>query len=184
MDFKDYLYYDENSPTKLRWKVDRRAGKNASMVIAKAGSPAGGRNRERCVVSINTIKYKIHRVIWSIFNGDIPEGYVIDHVDKNPWNNEISNLRCVTQQINARNRPKTKNNTSGFTGISFHRWSRGKYSYDYWVATWEVDGKTYSKRFSISKLGSDAAKISAFEYRKSIIKDLELTQGYLAGHGE
>lgn len=38
----------------------------------------------------------IHRAIWLYYNGEIPEGYVIHHVDENPANNDISNLQCLT----------------------------------------------------------------------------------------
>ncbi|MDA7436471.1 HNH endonuclease [Synechococcus sp. AH-601-B19] len=46
----------------------------------------------------------IHRIIWTIINGDIEEGMVIDHIDRDKCNNKIENLRCVTQSENNRNR--------------------------------------------------------------------------------
>ncbi len=51
---------------------------------------------------------------------DIPEGMEIDHRDGDKTNDQISNLRLVTRQINNRNRKKRSDNTSGVTGI---RWS-------------------------------------------------------------
>lgn len=38
----------------------------------------------------------IHRVVWAYFNGEIPEGYDIHHVDGNKGNNNIENLQCMT----------------------------------------------------------------------------------------
>ena len=37
-----------------------------------------------------------HRDVWEYYNGAIPKGYVIHHVDFNPLNNDISNLVCIT----------------------------------------------------------------------------------------
>lgn len=38
----------------------------------------------------------LHRVIWEETNGPIPEGYQIHHIDRNPTNNDVSNLMCVS----------------------------------------------------------------------------------------
>jgi len=37
------------------------------------------------------------------FIGDRPEGLVIDHIDRNPLNNHVSNLRYITQKENLHN---------------------------------------------------------------------------------
>lgn len=48
--------------------------------------------------------YRMNRLIWESFNGPIPDGYVIDHIDNNPINNKISNLQCITPQANNKRR--------------------------------------------------------------------------------
>lgn len=48
-----------------------------------------------------------HRVVWYYFNGEIPEGCEIDHIDTNPSNNSLQNLRLVTHKENMNN-PITK----------------------------------------------------------------------------
>ena len=45
----------------------------------------------------------MHRLMWEIYNGAIPKGYEIDHIDRNPSNNSLDNLRLVTHSENARN---------------------------------------------------------------------------------
>ena len=44
---------------------------------------------------------KIHRFIWEAFNGEIPDGLTIDHIDNNPANNRLYNLRLLTNVENA-----------------------------------------------------------------------------------
>lgn len=59
------------------------------------------------VVSIYTKgkKYtrKIARLVWETFNGCACD-MTIDHIDRNPQNNHINNLRCVSASVNAQNR--------------------------------------------------------------------------------
>lgn len=45
---------------------------------------------------------KAARLVWEAFNG--PCGETIDHIDRNPANNYISNLRCVSCEENYKNR--------------------------------------------------------------------------------
>ena len=54
-------------------------------------------------VCLNGRKNRLHRLIYETFIGDIPEGYVIDHKNRDKLDNSLSNLRAVPQCINARN---------------------------------------------------------------------------------
>ena len=44
--------------------------------------------------------YYIHRLVFEAFNGQIPEGYEINHLDERPVNNALSNLSLVTHREN------------------------------------------------------------------------------------
>jgi hypothetical protein len=46
------------------------------------------------------------RICWALHHGFDPIGYEIDHIDRNPDNNRIANLRLVTRSGNNRNREK------------------------------------------------------------------------------
>lgn len=49
--------------------------------------------------------YYIHRLVWSTFNNDYDyEGFVIDHLDSNPKNNNLFNLEKVTHSENNKRR--------------------------------------------------------------------------------
>lgn len=43
-----------------------------------------------------------HRVIWFYFNGEIPEGYEINHKDEDKSNNSLDNLELLTRGDNVR----------------------------------------------------------------------------------
>lgn len=48
----------------------------------------------------NNYKRSLHRVLYETFNGPIPKGMLVDHIDGNRVNNALSNLRLVTQSDN------------------------------------------------------------------------------------
>ena len=43
-----------------------------------------------------TKRTSIHRAVYRYYRGEIPDGYIIHHIDGNPTNNDISNLQCLT----------------------------------------------------------------------------------------
>lgn len=42
----------------------------------------------------------VHRLVWMAFNGPIPEGMQVNHLDENPRNNSLSNLNLMTPKEN------------------------------------------------------------------------------------
>lgn len=70
----------------------------------------------------------VHRLIWKLVTGqDIPEGYMLDHIDRNRKNNRIDNLRLSDNQLNQNNRDPRK-------GISYDNRTNQKLT-KRWVAT-------------------------------------------------
>ncbi len=94
-DYQDGIIY---------WKFSRSGIKND-------GNGAGSlHNSGYKIVRVNGKGYAVHRLIWIMFNGNIPDGMLIDHIDRNKLNNNIKNLRLATYQENNRN-----NSSNGFT---------------------------------------------------------------------
>lgn len=48
--------------------------------------------------------YLVHRLIWETYNGEIPEGFEIDHINRNKLDNRLENLRLLTHKENLWNK--------------------------------------------------------------------------------
>ena len=91
----------------------------------------------------------IHRIVANKIFGEIPCGYEIDHIDRNPLNNQRHNLRVCTHRQNGKNLSVSKN-TSGFRGV--------RKRHKKWAAQIACDGK-------LSHLGTfDTAEEAAKAY--------------------
>lgn len=80
-------------------------------------------------------KMYAHCIIWTMFNGVIPDGMDIDHDDGDTINNRIENLRLATGSQNNWNAQKAVHNTSGVKGVS---WDKRRKR---WEAMFQTNGK-------------------------------------------
>ena len=94
----------------LYWK----AKKSGVTVGMKAGSDSGN---GYITLQINGKNYKLHRIIFMMHYGYLPK--YLDHIDGNPSNNSIENLRECTHQENVWNQSIKKNNTTGIKNVSW-----------------------------------------------------------------
>ena len=119
---------------------------------------------------------QLHRLVWQLTHGAIQESCVIDHIDGDPTNNKIENLREVSVTTNARNRKKNCRNTTGVTGVRFQ--ANG------FESKVVVDGVSKYKRFGVAKYGKDEAFRLACEWRQQMIAELNAQgAGYTERHG-
>lgn len=51
-----------------------------------------------CTANINGVRYRLHRFIWVVYNGEIPNGYEVHHKDGDKNNNNISNLELLSKE--------------------------------------------------------------------------------------
>ena len=110
---KEILYYDKKDGN-MYWKI---SPKNGILPWSKAGT--FDKDRYVCVVYKHK-SYKVHRLAWLYVHGEWPQGE-IDHINRNPSDNSIQNLRVVTRKQNEENKTSHLDNVSGFKGVTFDK---------------------------------------------------------------
>jgi hypothetical protein len=91
---------------RLFWRHNtsrRSAGDEVGVLDKKTGYRVG---------CLNYIRFVIHRVVWVWHHGAIPDGMVVDHIDRNKENNRVENLRLVSETLSIHNR-SMKNKVPG-----------------------------------------------------------------------
>ena len=152
----DSFYYDISSPTFLRWKIKPRCSTKEIGDVAGSTSESGYSK-----VMLNKKQLNVHRVVWILLKGEIPEGFVINHIDCDKSNNHIENLEVVTQKQNTRKsyRHLPEDNLVGVSLSSDKK---------KWCASYVLNGVLAVKSFSISLYG-DLSKSMAIDYRKIML---------------
>ena len=132
---------------KLYWK---KITKTSSVKIGdEAGSDRGDGYRK---VGIHGKSYLVHRILWAIHYGEFPDKS-IDHINRDPSDNRISNLRLATRSQNNMNSKVRDDNTSGVSGVT---WCKERQK---WLSRIIVDGKS-------KNLGRTPDKAEAIRVRK------------------
>ena len=114
---KELFEFKDNG---LYWK--KKPHPKANMV--KIGKKAGclRKNKYRQIRFDNKIYYE-HRLIWLYYYGYLPKQ--IDHINRNPSDNRIENLRECTQSQNCMNsRKKRKGFSSKYKGVCWYKPSK------------------------------------------------------------
>ena len=118
-----------------RYQVSN-TGKVKSMNYRHTGVPRIMTLRDnrgyKCVNIYNAYKkrrgYLVHRLVWEVFVGPIPEGMQVNHKDENKSNNSLKNLEIMTP----------KQNVNYGTGSVRSALSRGKPVAQIDIATGEI----------------------------------------------
>ena len=95
---------------------------------------------------------KVHMVMHRFICGEAPEGFLWDHINRNPLDNRRENLRLATPLQSSRNCRRRKDNKSGFIGVCLYK--RG--TCERWLAYLRLQGKLKMVGYFKNKI--DAAK--------------------------
>jgi hypothetical protein len=100
-----------------------------------AGDPAGTTRHDGYVrVRVDGVQYLAHRLAWLIVLGEWPSG-ILDHINGNPADNRISNLRQANYSQNSANAKRNRRNKSGQRGVHYCKARRR------WLATMTLNGR-------------------------------------------
>ena len=121
--------------------------------MAKEGKIAGTVNsRGYRHIRINGRFYQSHRLVWLWHGNSLNENDVIDHIDRNKLNNNIDNLRVLSNAENCRNSARCDRPNVGV-------WLEGK-KYTSW---YRYDGKRHY-------IGRYTTEDEAIKARQAFIK--------------
>jgi len=108
---RSLLAYDPQSG-EIRWIVDRG---NSSKLNHLAGTLTQGGYR---VIEVDGSAFKAHRIAWALYYGGWPKCR-LDHINRDPADNRINNLREATHAQNIAN---TRSKMSGRRkGVYWHK---------------------------------------------------------------
>lgn len=108
------------------------------------------------ISSENHSQIQIGRYIL-LMNGYCLGDNVVDHINRNPLDNRKCNLRVCSQQQNTINRSLRNDNTSGKSGVTFHK-RIGK-----WQSNVYLSGKRYHLGYFDNKEDAIAARLEGEE---------------------
>lgn len=80
----------------IDWGVELRSPGGGRRKLGGALFNYGAGGNYLATISRKKRTCYVHRGCWEAYHGAIPKGHVIHHIDRNPLNNEVGNLACMT----------------------------------------------------------------------------------------
>jgi len=143
----------------LYWK------KILSNRVPKGSKVSGVNSLGYLRVRIDGECYMAHKVVWLYHYGYLPE--MLDHIDGDPGNNRIENLRLCTKTTNGYNAKLSKRNSTGLKGLTWNKVNKN------WRCGFHANGERV-------EVGSFMDKDEAI---KALVKARGVHHGEFMNHG-
>lgn len=119
----------------------------------RAGNVVGTKTQYGYLTTyIDKKTYFVHRLAWALHYGEWPKGQ-IDHINGVKDDNRIENLRDVCSSVNAKNKRKSRRNSSGFIGVDYVKKSK----------RWRARISTGGRRIEIGQYKTPEEAAKAYE---------------------
>ena len=102
--------------------IYRYSEKKDKLIICKQTKKDNGYYKITVKVNGVTKQVDVHRIVYETFNGEIPNGMEIDHINTVRDDHRLENMRLVTRKENMNNPitiEKLKNNITSEFGLKF-----------------------------------------------------------------
>jgi len=127
----------------------------------------------------------MHIFIYILFFGEIPKGKTIDHINGNPLDNRIENLRCVNKSIQQHNQKKREKSSyitkyKGIT-IAFQKYRVSDENKMYHYFEYLEDAALKANEIAVKKFG-EFAKLNIIDEKRTHINDFipkKLTEEFI-----
>jgi hypothetical protein len=167
-ELKKHLHYDPDTGL-FTWLVKSNSHVNIGDVAGSLSSVDG-----YIRIGINGKGYLAHRLACLYMEGYLPE-YEVDHKFGIRHDNRWTELLHVTKSCNLQNQKIRKDNTSGFPGVSWYKWTKT------WVSNIKIDKKRINLGYYNTPLDAALARFT-FEvwcdkwkcnYRSELVKAIK-----------
>jgi hypothetical protein len=136
---------------KLFWKINTNKSKN---LIDKE---AGCNKHTYGTVMLDKKSYCVHRVIYCMHTGEWPQ--IVDHINNDPKDHRIENLRAATHSTNNMNKSAQSNSKTGIKNLC---WSN---THQKWLVQIQKNGKKmFSRMFKDFELAEFVAEEARRKY--------------------
>lgn len=156
-------------PTERGWKIANTqcVGRKANLLWWKS------KNYQCERVAIGGVHIPVHHVIWTMFYGEAHDKsiYEIDHIDRNPLNNSVNNLRLASSSENRYNTStKFSDKSSHWKGVCYDK-KRNKWMLQIRLGDSKISGR-FENEESAAYLYRVFSEEFHEEYSPSFLKDV------------
>lgn len=144
---RELLHYEPETGV-FTWRV-------STSNRARIGALAGTYKRGYLRIGLCNRVYAAHRLAWLYVTGAMPVGW-LDHINRNPRDNRIANLRGVTPSENRQNATAPANNASGYKGVT--RTKNGRFTAQIGHKRKSIYLGTFTSAHEASQAYAEAAK--------------------------